>query len=138
MSRQVDTQVKLSDDDRKYLLGRNQIDVVAANDAQFRSDEGLSVDNRVQRTGLTGDEPSLQSDRHEGAGQGAAQMQVRVDPTAGSVQEPEEEDEYDEMSGDELREELRGRGLTVGGKVAELRQRLRQDDVDNPQEEDEG
>ena len=46
------------------------------------------------------------------------------------VEEEVEGDEYDAMTSPELKAELKSRGLTVGGKVDELRDRLRADDVD--------
>lgn len=50
-----------------------------------------------------------------------------------------EGDEYDDLTGDELDAELKARGLTTTGKVAEKRERLRDDDAENAEsDEDDG
>lgn len=41
----------------------------------------------------------------------------------------EDGDQYDQMNGDELKDELRSRDLPVSGKVDELRDRLRESDA---------
>jgi len=46
------------------------------------------------------------------------------------VENEDEGDQYDAMNAAQLKDELQARGLTVGGKVAELRDRLRADDAD--------
>lgn len=57
---------------------------------------------------------------------------VDTNPTEDT--EEEDGDQYDAMTAPQLKDELKARGLAVGGKVDDLRERLRADDEDVDEE----
>lgn len=100
MSRKINLQERLSDEDRAYLESRGRSGDIRKNDRQF----GESPQTVVAPSGSG---PSKQ------------------DEGGGSTEQLDWESEVDEMSYEELQEELKERELSAAGKKAELQQRLK-------------
>lgn len=115
MSRVIDLDRKLSDEDREYLVHRGRHADVQANDVQFA---GAEPDKAPP--GALGTEPSLQSDRV---------------PEAGS----DEELVYEDMTVAQLKEEIDARNeerdsdsqLSKSGAKADLIAELEADDEES-------
>lgn len=130
MSKQVDLEKPLSDEDRDYLESRAMHREIAENDARFADGDPVS-----ERSGLTGEEPAygVPAGSHpEAVGVGQGGVLARSDPAAdrraAESAADDEEDEYSEMTVAELQDELEKRDLPKSGKKAELAARLREDD----------
>lgn len=154
MSREINLNEKLSEEDRDYLLARGREQQVFRNDARFAdqpSAEALAMASYVPGTGI---------DRAEGV-PATPGGDPRVVMGGGEVGEPDEDDEDDEGpraasevvdnplagGGDnyetwtkkQLRQEIESRNeeraeddqLPVGGDKADLVARLRQDDEES-------
>jgi hypothetical protein len=93
---------RLSDADREYLETRARQDLIAQND----DEHGVDPDDNE------GDLSSREAEQ--------ANLQIEEAEVI--------EDDYSEMTNEELREELAGRDLSTGGNKAELQARLREDD----------
>lgn len=154
MSRQIDITKPLSEEDVAYLDSRARHDLIEQNARMmageqesgpalindgntgdidgFKADDGtdLLAGTNPGETPLTAiqavEVQRSQSDEGNRPVEGEAEG---VEPTrqAGDAL-GETEDDYSEMTNEELREELESRGLSKSGTKAELQARLREDD----------
>ena len=157
MSKQLNFDEPLSDDDRQHAINRGLIAEVDANDKRFKfREDTTSVDNPTdtgqaysvqQATGLTGNEPSGTSDRLTVSGLGAADVNANQ-PVPGTAEhdalvaeQQEGEDtptedspegtDYESWSLSQLQAELGKRELSKSGNKAELVSRLKADDEES-------
>jgi hypothetical protein len=135
MSREIDLDKPLSDEDRAWLKDRSQLDVIAENDRKFKepgdeepevSDDGgqdLKSPADPGKSWEEGTEPPIQFAQRPfdppvtGAFAGAT--------IVGEEGETEEADDLDEWTVEELKDELRSRDLSTSGNKQELVKRLR-------------
>jgi len=108
MGRDIDLSQPLSDEDREFLLARNQHAVVERNDVAFGK-----ADADPTPPGALGTEPSLASDRTE----------ADVEAMAGGG-EADADVAYEDMTHKELDAILGPRGLSTSGTIAEKADRL--------------
>lgn len=150
MSREIDLEEPLSDEDRQYLLDRGRDDLVRQNDLEFGDEESearpLSPFGEPMARSMTGDvgfdeentstRPTLvdRTVQQTVKGQGTSGAGNALVGDADTDEDDEEDSEddvppYSEWSNEELREQLKGRGLSAGGPKAELVARLEEDDA---------
>lgn len=150
MSRTLDWEKPLSDEDRQWALDRGMTWQVEQNDALGGDKADLSEERQVIATGLRGTEPSSQSDRTEPLEMNPQARGLHTDHAGRALDSetglPRQErsdddsdgDKYDEMTKGELREEVDTRNdargddedhIPVSGTAGELRDRLREDDA---------
>lgn len=130
MSRTIDLTEPLSEEDRQYLLDRGREQQVFANDAKFSNDP-----EAIRRALYI---PGTSVDKAEG---------VPETPDGPLDDDGESEDNYETWTHDALQEEIRRRNaeddrdeedhLAVSGNKAELIARLREDDEQFSDEDDE-
>lgn len=146
MSRQIDWDKPLSEDDRRWALDRGMYHKVALNDEQHGNSEEPDEDARARSTGVRGTEPSSQERTEplertpQTTGLHTDHAGRPLDPETGLARDSggsdEDGDEYDEMSKGELRDEIDRRNserddddrIPVSGNAEDLRARLREDD----------
>ena len=151
MTRKLDWDKPLSDEDRQWALDRGMTHQVQANDLLSKDPDDPTDDQRMVASGLRGTEPSAQSDRTEPLEPSPQQVGLHTDH-AGKPLDPEtglarktddgasddDGDDYDVMSKGELRDEVDKRNedgrdeddrIPVSGTAEDLRVRLREDDV---------
>lgn len=146
MARDIDLSKKLSDEDRQYLIDRARLDLVAANDLEFSGEtdvpvgSGLPVGagtdlNSADRNPEAQEAHSAHDPQLQPGSEALASLMNRpVDDLGSGAQEapaPAPEDGYEDLTNEELREELESRGLTKSGNKEELIARLREADAQN-------
>lgn len=120
MSRQIDLSKPLSDEDRAYLESRNRLtDIALAEGGDASSltagpslSSTATPEELLEQTPNLGDVGTVQKNYTEGDG-------TAPDPT-----------EYDDMTVQQLKDELERRDLPVSGNKSELIARLVEDDDD--------
>jgi hypothetical protein len=145
MTRNIDWDKPLSEEDRDWAIARGLDLQVAQNDDEHgrKSTDTGDIDQAIVN-GIRGTEPSATSDRTETHGIGEAQLAVNRDRVAalqaaeGRGSGGDIDDRYSTMSKDELKDEVEKRNveredagldaLPVGGNKGDLQDRLREDD----------
>jgi hypothetical protein len=146
MSKEIDLDKPLSDEDREWLHARSQDSVIEANDRQFK-DEGEDDEPEVDEDGgqefkttaapqswEPGTAPTHQFVQRpydppvEGAvvkGELVTEETIAAQEAAASGEEVEADDDLDTWTVDELKDELRAHGESTSGNKEELIKRLR-------------
>lgn len=145
MTRNINWDKPLSEEDRDWAVARGMDLQVAQNDSEHgrKSTDTSDIDLAIVN-GIRGTEPSATSDRTETHGIGEAQLAVNRDRAAaiaaaeGGGSGADTDDRYSTMSKDELKDEIESRNaeredagldaLPVGGNKGDLQDRLREDD----------
>jgi hypothetical protein len=131
MSRQIDLEKKLSDEDRAYLKEWSRSDLIEQNDRQFGKPE---PEPEVSEDGGQ-DLPTADAKPfwEEGKEPESKFVQRPFDPQVtghfasepvDQGGEPPEEVEIDELTVDELKDELKARNLSTSGNKTDLQKRL--------------
>lgn len=156
MSREINWNEPLSDEDRAYAEMRGWDDRIADNDARFgneKADKGMSRDQRMEKLRAEIAERTNELDRLtlEAEQEANANRSIAGDPRTGNLivdntgvdgeapeGAPAEAKRYDDMSSDKLKAEIRKRNkereaedldpLPTSGTKAELVERLLADD----------
>jgi len=148
MSRIIDWAKPLSDDDRAWAKDRGMYYQIEQNDLAHGNEVPLSDEQRINRTGVLGTEPSAAADRTEPLDKNPQQTGLHtnqagepLDPESGLVRTTaapaEEGDQYDEMAKEEMRDEDESRNdgrpdedrILISRTPDDLPTRLREDDA---------
>jgi hypothetical protein len=131
MTKQIDLDKPLSDEDRAWLKERSQMDLIAANDRQFGKDEPEVEETEgggqvLQTTGAPQSwDPPESEPKHEFVNRPYDQPVSGHFAPEASAEEPAEEDDIEYWTVEELKEELRAHGESTSGNKEELVKRLR-------------
>lgn len=128
MGRQIDFEKPLSEDDKAWLRDRSRGYEVDENERQFSDDPDAPVVPEQEWT--PGNRPAAESFEEPGPNPRQVPFPVGVDGehinrTAGDGEEAVEEVDPEDLTVDELKDELRQRDLPVSGNHAELVKRVK-------------
>jgi hypothetical protein len=131
MSRTIDFEKPLSDEDKQWLHEWSQDWRIAENERRFGKKVDLTkevdVPALLEKAGVEVPDPPSGPTQVAGqpVSQGSDQFhQNRDHELTGTVDEEPEEVDIDDLTVDELKEELRSRDLPVSGNSPELKKRL--------------